>query len=72
MGIVRLIGFIFGTICVIGSGFAIRCDDTDAERQLRHVQDAADAARNGLWRDVLGRLEAARFLRMATSFKRFP
>jgi len=30
MGIVMLIGFIFGTICVIGGGFAIRRGDTDA------------------------------------------
>jgi hypothetical protein len=30
MGIVMLIGFIFGTICVIGVGFAIRRGDTDA------------------------------------------
>jgi hypothetical protein len=30
MGIVMLIGFIFGTICVIGGGFAVRRGDTDA------------------------------------------
>ena len=30
MGIVMLIGFIFGTIAVIGGGFAIRRGDTDA------------------------------------------
>lgn len=30
MGIVMLIGFIFGTICVVGGGFAIRRGDTDA------------------------------------------
>jgi hypothetical protein len=30
MGIVMLIGFIFGTVCVIGGGFAIRRGDTDA------------------------------------------
>jgi len=30
MSIVMLIGFIFGTICVIGGGFAIRRGDTDA------------------------------------------
>lgn len=30
LGIVMLIGFIFGTICVIGGGFAIRRGDTDA------------------------------------------
>ena len=30
MGIVMLIGFIFGTICVIGGGFAIRRGDTDS------------------------------------------
>lgn len=29
MGIVMLIGFIFGTICVVGGGFAIRRGDTD-------------------------------------------
>ena len=29
-GIVMLIGFIFGTVCVIGGGFAIRRGDTDA------------------------------------------
>ncbi len=32
MGIVMLIGFIFGTICVVGGGFAIRRGDTDAEK----------------------------------------
>ena len=30
MGIVMLIAFIFGVICVIGGGFAIRRGDTDA------------------------------------------
>ena len=30
MGIVMLIGFIFGTICVVGGGFAIGRGDTDA------------------------------------------
>ena len=30
MGIVMLIGFIFGTIAVIGGGFAIRRGDADA------------------------------------------
>ena len=30
LGIVMLVGFIFGTICVIGGGFAIRRGDTDA------------------------------------------
>ena len=30
MGIVMLIGFIFGTVCVIGGGFAIRRGDTDS------------------------------------------
>src|SRR6476620_5414482 len=30
MGIVMLIGFIFGTICVVGGGFSIRRGDTDA------------------------------------------
>ena len=30
MGIVMLIGFIFGTIAVISGGFAIRRGDTDA------------------------------------------
>ena len=30
LGIVILIGFIFGTICVVGGGFAIRRGDTDA------------------------------------------
>jgi hypothetical protein len=30
MGVVMLIGFIFGTICVVGGGFAIRRGDTDA------------------------------------------
>jgi hypothetical protein len=30
MGIVMLIGFIFGTICVLGGGFSIRRGDTDA------------------------------------------
>lgn len=30
LGIVMLIGFIFGIICVIGGGFAIRRGDTDA------------------------------------------
>jgi hypothetical protein len=30
MGIVMLIGFIFGVICVVGGGFAIRRGDTDA------------------------------------------
>ena len=30
MGIVMLIGFLFGTICVVGGGFAIRRGDTDA------------------------------------------
>ncbi len=30
LGIVMLIGFIFGTICVIGGGFAIRRGDTDS------------------------------------------
>jgi len=30
MGIVMLIGFIFGTICVVGGGFAVRRGDTDA------------------------------------------
>ena len=30
MGIVMLIGFIFGTICVVGGGFAIRRGDTDS------------------------------------------
>jgi hypothetical protein len=29
LGIVMLIGFIFGTICVIGGGFAIRRGDAD-------------------------------------------
>ena len=29
MGIVMLIGFIFGTICVVGGGFAIRRGDAD-------------------------------------------
>lgn len=29
MGVVMLIGFIFGTICVIGGGFAIRRGDAD-------------------------------------------
>ena len=29
LGIVMLIGFIFGTICVIGGGFAIRRGDSD-------------------------------------------
>lgn len=30
MGIVMLIGFVFGTICVVGGGFAIRRGDTDS------------------------------------------
>ncbi len=30
LGIVMLIGFVFGTICVVGGGFAIRRGDTDA------------------------------------------
>jgi len=30
MGIVMLFGFIFGTVCVIGGGFAIRRGDADA------------------------------------------
>jgi hypothetical protein len=30
LGIVMLMGFIFGTVCVIGGGFAIRRGDTDA------------------------------------------
>lgn len=30
MGIVMLIGFIFGTICVVGGGFAIRRGETDS------------------------------------------
>jgi len=30
MGIVMLIGFIFGTICVVSGGFAIRRGDTDS------------------------------------------
>ena len=30
MGIVMLVGFIFGTICVVGGGFAIRRGDSDA------------------------------------------
>lgn len=30
LGIVMLIGFIFGTICVISGGFAIRRGDTDS------------------------------------------
>ena len=30
MGVVMLIGFIFGTICVVGGGFAVRRGDTDA------------------------------------------
>ena len=30
LGIVMLIGFIFGPVCVIGGGFAIRRGDTDA------------------------------------------
>jgi hypothetical protein len=30
LGIVMLIGFIFGTICVIGGGFAIRRGDADS------------------------------------------
>jgi hypothetical protein len=30
LGIVMLIGFLFGTLCVIGGGFAIRRGDTDA------------------------------------------
>ena len=30
IGIIMLIGFVFGTICVIGGGFAIRRGDTDA------------------------------------------
>ena len=29
LGIVMLIGFIFGTICVVGGGFAIRRGDAD-------------------------------------------
>ena len=29
LGIVMLIGFIFGTICIIGGGFAIRRGDAD-------------------------------------------
>ena len=33
LGIVMLIGFIFGTICVVGGGFAIRRGDTDAGRR---------------------------------------
>jgi hypothetical protein len=33
LGIVMLIGFIFGTICVIGGGFAIRRGDTDAGKR---------------------------------------
>ena len=32
MGIVILIGFIFGTICAVGGGFAIRRGDTDASK----------------------------------------
>ena len=30
MGIVMLFGFIFGTVCVIGGGFAIRRGDADS------------------------------------------
>ncbi len=30
LGIVMLIGFIFGTICVVSGGFAIRRGDTDS------------------------------------------
>jgi hypothetical protein len=30
LGIVMLMGFIFGTVCVIGGGFSIRRGDTDA------------------------------------------
>src|SRR5258706_5702537 len=30
MGIVMLIGFIFGVICVVGGGFAVRRGDTDS------------------------------------------
>src|SRR5215210_941630 len=30
LGIVMLIGFIFGTVCVIGGGFAVRRGDTDS------------------------------------------
>ena len=30
LGIVMLIGFVFGTLCVIGGGFAIRRGDTDS------------------------------------------
>lgn len=30
MGIVMLIGFLFGTVCVIGGGFAIRRGDVDS------------------------------------------
>ena len=30
LGIVMLFGFIFGTICVVGGGFAIRRGDTEA------------------------------------------
>ena len=30
MGIVMLIGFIFGVICVVGGGFAVQRGDTDA------------------------------------------
>src|ERR1700685_1067973 len=30
LGIVMLIGFIFGTICVISGGFAVRRGDTDS------------------------------------------
>ena len=30
LGIVMLIGFLFGTICVISGGFAIRRGDTDS------------------------------------------
>ena len=29
LGIVMLIGFLFGTICVIGGGFAVRRGDAD-------------------------------------------
>jgi hypothetical protein len=30
LGIVMLFGFIFGTVCVVGGGFAIRRGDTDS------------------------------------------
>ena len=46
MGIVMLIGFIFGTICVIGGGFSIRRGDADdrvgrlLDLGVRHLFDA--------------------------------